>query len=242
MDVRDQSAAPIRVLIVDDEPPIIDLVRGYLEREQMEVIVAIDGPTAVEVARTANPDVIVLDIMLPGFDGIEACRRIRAFSDAFVLMLTARAEEIDKLVGLAVGADDYLTKPFSPRELVARVKALVRRARRDSVAGPAASEPALPVPSGLQIDVRRREVTVDGSPVELTPTEFSILALLARDPGVVVARSETVDAVWGPAFVGDDRLVDVHLANLRRKLGDDADSPRFIDTVRGVGYRLVTRH
>jgi DNA-binding response OmpR family regulator len=236
------EAHPLRILVVDDEPPIVDLVRGYLEREQMEVIVATDGPTAVEVARTAKPDVIVLDIMLPGFDGIEVCRRIRAFSDAFVLMLTARAEEIDKLVGLAVGADDYLTKPFSPRELVARVKALVRRARRESVAGPAApDQAALPIPSGLYIDVRRREVTVDGSPVELTPTEFSILALLARDPGVVVARSETVDAVWGPAFAGDDRLVDVHLANLRRKLGDDADSPRFIDTVRGVGYRLVTR-
>jgi len=221
----------VRILVVDDEPPIVDLVRGYLEREGYRVDVAVDGPSAVAGAREHRPDVVVLDVMLPGFDGIEACRRIRAFSDAYVLMLTARSEEIDRIVGLAVGADDYLVKPFSPRELVARVKALLRR--------PRSIRPTGSPPSELAIDVPRRQVAVRGRTVALTTTEFEILAVLARDPGVVVSRQRLLDAVWGSDFVGDDHLVDVHVANLRRKLGEDADHPRFIDTVRGVGYRLL---
>lgn len=220
-----------RVLVVDDEPPIVELVRGYLEREGYAVESAADGPSAVEAVRVTPPDVVVLDVMLPGLDGIEVCRRIRTFSDAYVLMLTARGEEIDRIVGLSVGADDYLVKPFSPRELVARVKALLRRPR-----GPAV--PAASITAGLEVDEARRSVRVDGVAVELTALEFDLLAALARDPGVVVGRQALLDRVWGPEFVADDHLVDVHIGNVRRKLGEEPARPRFIETVRGVGYRL----
>jgi len=225
------SAQRTRVLVVDDEAPIVELVRGYLEREGYAVEAATDGPSAVDAVRTSAPDVVVLDVMLPGLDGIEVCRRIRMFSDAYVLMLTARGEEIDRIMGLTVGADDYLVKPFSPRELVARVKALLRRPRRptDAAAG---------VPPGLELDEARRVVRVDGAPVDLTALEFNLLGVLARDPGVVVGRQALLDRVWGPDFVADDHLVDVHIGNLRKKLGDEPARPRFIETVRGVGYRL----
>jgi DNA-binding response OmpR family regulator len=220
-----------RILVVDDEPPLVDLVRGYLAREGFEIVTAGDGPTAVQMVREETPDVVVLDVMLPGFDGLEVCRQIRAFSNAYVLMLTARGEEIDRVVGLTVGADDYLVKPFSPRELVARVKALLRRSRQATVRQG-------PLPAGLAFDSERHEVSVDGSAVSLTTTEFDLLATLAIDPGVVIARSRLLDRVWGAEFVADDHLVDVHIGNLRRKLGDDPASPRFIETVRGVGYRM----
>ena len=219
---------PTRVLVVDDEQPILDLVRGYLEREGWIVTTATDGDAALDLAAQERPDVVVLDLMLPGTDGIEVCRRLRTFSNAYVVMLTARSEEIDKLVGLAIGADDYVTKPFSPRELVARIKAILRRAR--------ATIPAAP---GLDVDVARRIARVDGQPIELTRTEFEILAALAREPGTVVDRPTLLASVWGPGY-SDDHLVDVHLANLRRKLGDQPDHPRFVETVRGVGYRLAT--
>ncbi len=219
------ASARVKILVVDDEPPIVELVRGYLEREGYEVRVASDGSDAVEIVRTERPDVVVLDLMLPGMDGMEVCRQIRTFSDAYVLMLTARSEEIDRIVGLSVGADDYLVKPFSPRELVARVKALLRRPR---VAAQA------PIRDDLIVDVARRVVTARGVVAPLTTTEFDILAALARDPGVVISRSQLLDRVWGPEYVGDDHLVDVHVANLRRKIGEG-----FIDTVRGVGYRLT---
>jgi DNA-binding response OmpR family regulator len=224
-----EASPRVRILVVDDEPPIVELVRGYLERDGYEVLVAADGPSAIQSARAVGPDVIVLDLMLPGLDGIEVCRQVRTFSDAYILMLTARAEEVDRIVGLSVGADDYLVKPFSPRELVARVKALLRRPR---------TSVAATLPAGLEIDEARHQVRVDGTLVELTATEFGILAALARDPGVVVSRSALLDRVWGPAFVGDDHLVDVHVANLRRKLVDDPAAPRFVETVRAVGYRL----
>lgn len=222
---------PPRILVVDDEAPIVELVRGYLEREGYLVESAMDGPSAVDAVRTAAPDVIVLDVMLPGFDGIEVCRRIRTFSDAYVLMLTARGEEIDRIIGLTVGADDYLVKPFSPRELVARVKALLRRPRRPA-------ETAASVPSGLELDAARRLVRVDGASIDVTALEFDLLAVLVRDPGVVVGRQALLDRVWGADFVADDHLIDVHIGNLRKKLGDDPAQPRFIETVRGVGYRL----
>lgn len=223
------EASP-RILVVDDEPPIVDLVRGYLVREGWTVDVAVDGPSAIEQARSNQPDVIVLDLMLPGIDGLEVCRQVRTFSDAYILMLTARSEEIDRIVGLSVGADDYLVKPFSPRELVARIKAVLRRPR-------AATRPSNP--AGLVIDEPRHSVRLDGTEVELTATEFGILAALARDPGVVVGRTALFERVWGSEFVADEHLVDVHVANLRRKLGDDPSSPRFIETVRAVGYRLI---
>ncbi len=224
------AASRTRVLVVDGEPPIVDLVRGYLAREGYEVRAADDGREALESARSFDPDVVVLDVMLPGLDGVEVCRQLRTFSDAYVLMLTARGEEIDRVVGLSVGADDYLVKPFSPRELVARVKALLRRPRRTARPGP---------PAALVVDEARHEVLVDGVPVDVTATEFGILAALARDPGVVITRAALLDRVWGTEFMGDDHLVDVHVANLRRKLGDDPEHPRFVVTVRGVGYRLA---
>ncbi len=217
------------VRVVDDEPPIIDLIAGYLAREGFDVAGEGDGLAALVAIRARNPDVVILDVMLPGLDGVEVCRRLRTFSDAYVLMLTARGEEIDRIVGLSVGADDYLVKPFSPRELVARVKAMLRRPRSAPVSRPA---------SGLDVDLARHQVRVDGRPVELTALEFSLLAILARDPGVVVSRQGLLDGAWGRDFVADDHLVDVHIANLRRKLGDDPAGPRFVETVRGVGYRL----
>lgn len=223
---------PPRILVVDDEAPILDLVRGYLEREGFLVETAADGPAGLAAVRANSPDVVVLDVMLPGIDGIEVCRQLRTFSDAYVLMLTARGEEIDRIMGLTVGADDYLVKPFSPRELVARVKALLRRPRSDSTAAGGTA------PAGLDLDEARRTVRVDGHPVELTALEFDVLALLARDPGVVVRRQTALDQLWGTDFSADDHHVDVHVANLRRKLGDDPTHPRFIETVRGVGYRL----
>ncbi len=224
---------PIRVLVVDDEPPIRMVVRGFLEREGMKVEEAADGPGAVAAARTFAPDVVVLDIMLPGFDGLEVLRQIRTTADPYVLLLTARSQEVDRIVGLTVGADDYLTKPFSPGELVARVHALLRRRRT------AAPQVAAVFRTGdLVVDRPRRSVMVEGTPVDLTTLEFGILEVLGRDPGVVLTRQQLLDAVWGIDFVGDDHVLEVHVGNLRRKLGDDPASPRYIETIRGVGYRL----
>ncbi len=239
---RDAPIAPNppRILVVDDEAPIVELVASYLEREGWLVEKAGDGLTALELIRTSEPDAVVLDLMLPGMDGIEVCRQMRAFSDAYVLMLTARSEEIDRIVGLTVGADDYLAKPFSPRELVARLKALLRRPRADSgtAARPVPAVPAGAGPEGLEVDEGRRLVRVDGEAVELTALEFNLLAVLAREPGIVVSRARLLDQVWGIGFIADDHLVDVHVANVRRKLRDDPATPRFIETVRGVGYRV----
>lgn len=219
-----------RVLVVDDEEPIRDLVRSYLVRDGMEVFTAEDGLSALEAVRQLSPDVVILDLMLPGIDGIEVCRQLRAFSDAYVVMLTARDEEVDRIVGLSMGADDYLVKPFSPRELVARVRALLRRPRTSRSMAPAL---------GLEVDSATRRVSVDGGQVRLTNIEFALLEALARDPGTVLTRAELLEAVWGSAFVGDDHVLDVHVGNLRRKLGDDSTTPRFVETVRGIGFRLV---
>jgi DNA-binding response OmpR family regulator len=222
------TSSQVRILVVDDEPPMVELVRGYLTREGWTVLTASDGNEALEMARSEHPDVVILDLMLPGLDGVEVCRQLRTFSDAYVVMLTAKSEEVDKLIGLAVGADDYLTKPFSPRELVARIKAILRRARSAAPAAP-----------GLEVDLARRIARIDGTTLTLTRTEFDILATLAREPGIVIDRPSLLASVWGPGY-NDDHLVDVHVANLRRKLGDDPEEPRFVETVRGVGYRLVT--
>ena len=223
-----------RVLVVDDEAPIVDLVRGYLEADGMDVITAADGPSALDLIRARSPDVVILDVNLPGLDGFAVLRQARTFTDAYVIMLTARSEEIDRIVGLSVGADDYLVKPFSPRELVVRVKALLRRPRV-SRAGDGSE---LLERGELRIDMPKRTVTLRGTPVTVTTVEFNLLSTLAEDPGVVFSRQKLLDRVWGMDFVGDDHVVDVHLGNLRRKLGDDAASPTFIETVRGVGYRF----
>ena len=234
--VGEQGPARVRALVVDDEAPLVRLVQSYLEREGFEVATAADGEQAVEVARAWEPEVIVLDLMLPGVDGIEACRRIRTFSDAYVVMLTARTEEVDKLVGLGVGADDYVTKPFSPRELVARIRAMLRRPR----AAAAAHERAAPPRrfGDLAVDPAAREVRLAGRLVELTRLEFDLLDALSERPRVVWSRRQLLERVWGPDWYGDDHVVDVHIANLRRKLGDDPSTPRYVRTVRGVGYRI----
>lgn len=228
-----QTARAPRVLVVDDERPIVELVRGYLVREGMEVLIAHDGRAALEAVRHAAPDVVVLDLMLPGLDGLEVCRQLRAFSDAYVIMLTARSEEVDRVVGLSVGADDYLVKPFSPRELVARIRAMLRRPRTTPAT---ASVFHL---HGMVVDESRRTVTVDDRPVGLTPTEFRLLLALVREPALVLTRQRLLEEVWGSGFFGDDHLLDVHIGKLRRKLGDDAARPRFLETVRGVGFRLA---
>ena len=223
-----------RVLVVDDEQALAELVAGYLTKDGFAVDVTGDGTDALRIARDLDPDVVVLDLGLPGLDGIEVCRQLRTFSDCYVLMLTARSDEIDKLIGLSVGADDYMTKPFSPRELVARVRVLLRRPRTPAGGtGPLRFGP-------LEIDVAGREVHLDGADVALTRTEFDILAALAAHPKLVFSRRQLIDAVWGGEWFGDEHLVDVHIGHLRRKLGEDAESGRFIRTVRGVGYRMGT--
>lgn len=227
-------------MVVEDEPSLANLVGSYLERDGFEVAITGDGSEAVPLARQVDPDVVVLDLGLPGLDGVEVCRQLRTFSDAYVVMLTARTEEIDTLIGLSVGADDYMTKPFSPRELTARIQAMLRRPRSTTAAAPANAVSPPRRFGDLSLDVDGREVTVAGQPVALTRTEFDILAALARDPGVVLTRAQLIEAVWGPSWVGDEHLVDVHIGHLRRKLGDDAARGRYVRTVRGVGYRMGT--
>jgi DNA-binding response OmpR family regulator len=235
---RAEGARRLRALVVDDEEHLARLVADYLIQEGFAAEVALDGERALDLAAATRPDVVVIDLMLPGIDGVEVCRRLRTFSDAYVIMLTARSEEVDKLIGLAVGADDYLTKPFSPRELVARVKAMLRRPRGLPPARPADAE-APPRSFGeLTVDPVAREVTVAGTPVELTRLEFDLLDTLSARPRVAFSRRRLVERVWGDTWVGDDHVVDVHVARLRRKLGDDATEPRYVLTVRGVGYRM----
>lgn len=219
-----------KILVIDDEQSIIDLVTAYLRQEGYEVYTAMDGPSGLKAARAFKPDLIVLDIMLPGMDGIDVLTRLRRESDVYVIMLTAKSEETDKIVGLSVGADDYLTKPFSPRELVARVKAALRRLR---VGGGTADTTILAF-RHIRIDVGRRQVWVDDEPVELTTIEFDLLKTLAEHHGLVLSREQLLEKVWGYDFYGEERVVDVHIGHIRQKLGDD----RFIVTVRGVGYRF----
>ena len=223
-----------QVLVVDDEQDLARLVADYLTRDGFAVALAFDGPSAVQAARDEPPDVVVLDLGLPGLDGVEVCRQFRTFTDCYVIMLTARTDEVDKLIGLAVGADDYMTKPFSPRELLARVHVLQRRARMR----PTEEETGRLQFGPLAVDVAAREAHLGGRPVELTRTEFDVLVALATRPKVVFTRRQLIDAVWGEGWVGDEHLVDVHIAHLRRKLDDDPNEGRFVRTVRGVGYRM----
>jgi two-component system alkaline phosphatase synthesis response regulator PhoP len=225
---------PEKILVVDDEEHIIELVELYLGKEGYQVVKALDGDEAVEKFAAEKPDLLVLDIMLPGRDGLDVLREVRKTSQVPVIMLTARESEVDKVVGLELGADDYLTKPFSPRELVARVKAVLRRSK------PAAAEAAQVIErEGLTIDAQRRQVDVEGQgTVELTAKEFDLLLVLASNPGIVLTRERLMEKVWGYEYIGDTRTVDVYIRHLREKLADSAESPRFIQTVRGVGYRF----
>jgi DNA-binding response OmpR family regulator len=220
------------VLVVDDEEAIAEAVRARLESEGYRVLVARDGPEAITLHAEHAPDLVVLDLMLPGMDGLEVCTEIQRNGWTPVLMLTARTDEADKVAGFAVGADDYLTKPFSLRELAARVRAILRRIDRMREA----HDDGELERDGLVIDTRRRRVTVDGREVQLTPLEFEILATLARDPGVVFNRDQLMDRVWGYRDYAGGRVVDSHVARIRRKLGEGGDEPRFIRTVHGVGY------
>jgi DNA-binding response OmpR family regulator len=221
------------ILIVDDEPRIVDLARDYLEHAGFSVVVARDGEAALETARRDRPDLVVLDLGLPGLDGLDVTRELRREGSVPIVMLTARDDELDKLLGLELGADDYLTKPFSPRELVARVKAVLRRADRPVGAGD------LIRVGDLTLDVPRMRTEVAGTTVDLTPTEFTLLATLARQPGRIFTRSQLLDALHGVAFESYERAIDSHVKNLRRKLEPDPRQPRYVLTVYGVGYRLA---
>jgi DNA-binding response OmpR family regulator len=223
------------VLVADDEARIRDILAGYLEADGFELVLAGDGEEALLRARERTPDVVVLDVMMPGLDGVEVLRRLRAESDVYVILLTAKSDEVDKVVGLSMGADDYVTKPFSPREVVARVRAVLRRTRS---AEPSAAGERLEF-EGLTIDIPRREVTRRGATVVLSALEFDLLVALARAPGRVLTRNQLLQQVWGWDFYGDERVVDVHIRSIRRALGDRADSPELVGTVRGVGYKFL---
>jgi DNA-binding response OmpR family regulator len=220
-----------RILVVDDEPNIVELARMYLEKEGYRVESASDGATALEQIQTHEPALIVLDLMLPEVDGFEVCRRTRAKSDVPIIMLTARDEDVDKIVGLELGADDYLTKPFNPRELVARVKAILRRSERSV----RPNEQPLHV-ADLTIDPARREVSVAGEPIALRAKEFDLLQAFAENKGIVLTREQLLNKVWGYDFYGETRTVDVHVAHLRKRLKGSRVS---IETLTGVGYKLV---
>jgi DNA-binding response OmpR family regulator len=224
-----------KILVVDDEPNLLHSVAYTLRREGHEVVTAVDGEEALEKARREGADLLVLDVMLPRLDGFEVCRRLRAESTIPILMLTAKDSEIDRVVGLELGADDYLTKPFSMRELVARVKAMLRRANMVR----AQPQPTDVLRAGeLEVDLQRRRVLCDGREIALKPKEFDLLAYLMARPGRVFSRDVLLEHVWGYDYAGITRTVDAHVRSLREKLGDDAESPRWVETVRGVGYRF----
>jgi DNA-binding response OmpR family regulator len=221
------------VLVVDDEPKIVQLARDYLEHAGFAVLTAGDGASALHAVRTREPDLVVLDLGLPQVDGLEVIRTIRAAGSTPIVVLTARDTELDTLLGLELGADDYMTKPFSPRELVARVRAVLRRGAR-------AAEPRDRIESGdLVLDVSRLRATVAGRPVDLTATEFAILAAMTREPGRVFTRAQLLDTVHGVAFEAYERAIDAHVKNIRRKLEPDPSRPRYVQTVYGVGYRVA---
>lgn len=221
-----------RILVVDDEPQIVDLLRSYLRRDGFDVDDAGDGEAGLAACAHLRPDLVILDLMLPKVDGREVCRRIRETSHTPIIMLTARDEETDKLLGLELGADDYITKPFSPREVVARVRAVLRRGSRETVEMVRAGD--------LVIDLRAHEVSLEGRRVDLTPTEFRLLETLASHPNQVFTRMQLIDRVQGHAFEGYERTVDAHIKNLRGKVELDPKNPRYILTVYGVGYKFQT--
>jgi two-component system alkaline phosphatase synthesis response regulator PhoP len=223
-----------KILVIDDEPAILSLVTAYLKAEGFEYLTAADGPSGLLAARSFKPDLIVLDVMLPGLDGIELLTRLRRESNVYVILLTARTEETDKIIGLSVGADDYLTKPFSPRELVARIKAALRRIQ--AAANPSET-PAMFTLTHVRIDPSARRVWVDDQLIDLTTVEFDLLLVLAQHQGMVLSREQLLEKVWGYDYFGDTRVVDVHIGHLRQKMGND----RFIETIRGVGYRFEDR-
>jgi two-component system alkaline phosphatase synthesis response regulator PhoP len=220
------------VLVVDDEPKIAKLAKDYLERGGFQVVTVGDGPSAVQATRSERPDMIVLDLNLPGMDGLDVCRQISRISDVPIIMLTARVEETDRLIGLELGADDYITKPFSPRELVARVRAVLRRVQGGI------HQPGHIRVGQLEIDVDGHRVSRDGEALDLTRNEFTVLAVLAQHAGQTFSRGQLVDRLHGVAYEGFDRSIDSHVKNLRRKIEPDPTEPTYVQTVYGVGYRF----
>ena len=220
------------ILIVDDEPKIIQIACDYLESAGFEVLSALDGPSGLEIFRRINPDLIILDLGLPGMDGLDVCREIRKRSDVPIIILTARGEESDKLVGLELGADDYITKPFSPKELVARVRAVLRRMEKVS------QDKEIVSFSNVVLDVHKMKLTIDSDPIDLTPTEFQLLLTLAQQPGRIFTRAQLLDAIHGLAFESYERAIDAHIKNIRRKIEPDPREPTYIITVYGVGYKF----
>jgi DNA-binding response OmpR family regulator len=227
----------LTILVVDDEPRIVQLVRDYLEHGGFTVLIASDGAAALRAARTGRPDLVVLDLGLPGLDGLDVARALRRDGEVPIIMLTARTEESDKLVGLELGADDYITKPFSPKELVARVRAVLRRAE-----GLRSPTDVIRVGSDVELDVPRMEARFDGRRIDLTKTEFQLLSTMARQPGRVFTRAQLLDAVRGIAFESYERAIDAHVKNIRKKIEPDPRSPRHLLTVFGVGYRFAEPH
>ncbi len=223
-----------RILVIDDEPNLRHTLGYALQQEGYEVVSAVDGEEGIALFANARPDVVILDVMLPKIDGFEVCRRLRRTSSVPVLMLTARDTELDKVIGLEIGADDYLVKPFSMRELIARVRAMLRRSGQE----PEAASVAEVERDGLRIDIGKHRVIRDGREITLRPKEFDLLVMLARSPGQVFTREQLLNAVWGIDQAGDTRTIDTHIKNLREQLGDSADAPRWIETLRGVGYRF----
>jgi len=221
------------ILVVDDEPKIVRLARDYLERDGFQVIGAGDGRAALTIARREHPDLIVLDLMLPLVNGWEVCRTLRSESEVPIIMLTARSEESDQVLGLELGADDYVTKPFSPRALVARVRALLRRTQKGVVL------PQIIRIGDLKIDMEAHQICKGEQPVHLTPNEFRLLVVLAQHSGQLLSREQLVENLHGVTAVGFDRSIDSHIKNLRRKLEDDPSNPRYILTVYGMGYKFV---
>ena len=223
------------ILVIDDEPKIVRLARDYLERSNYRVLPVYDGPTALAAARQERPDLVVLDLNLPGMDGLDVCRTLRRESSVPIIMLTARAEETDRLIGLEVGADDYIVKPFSPRELVARVRAVLRRTQGD------VQTPGLVRVGDLELDLKGHRTVLAGEPIKLTRIEFNLLAILAQHPGQTFSRGQLLERLHGPADGGFDRSIDAHVKNLRRKIEPDPANPRYVLTVYGIGYQFADK-
>ncbi len=224
-----------RLLMIDDDEKLVGLMREYLETQGYQVTAVHDGAEGVEAALSTNPELVILDLMLPGMDGLEVCRRVRQSSRVPILMLTARGDETDRIVGLEMGADDYLPKPFNPRELLARIRAVLRRAEGHDVGG----VPSILEAGPLTVDIGSRTVTVRGEPTDLTTTEFDILHALVANAGRVLSREQLLQTVHGPGWAAYDRSIDVHISRIRQKIGDDTKRPALLKTVRGVGYQLA---
>ncbi len=227
-----------RILIIEDEENLLEALRYNLQKEGYQLLTAVDGERGLELAREAKPDLVVLDIMLPKLDGYEVCRLLRREADTPILMLTAKAEEVDRVVGLELGADDYVTKPFSMRELLARVRALLRRSRMVSEVAPATATPQVIKAGNLEVNLDSHVATLKGTPLELTPREFDLLVLLMTNKGRAFTRDQILERLWGHDYFGDSRTVDVHIRWLREKIEGDPGSPGRIITIRGVGYRF----